>query len=154
MKEAILRNTFKIEEDVEKNTEIYMDCDGLWNGEVHTIAMKAILGDFGPEELADAVDIAEILYEKYNKPVILCLGMDKMHEVTVPEMSIKSEADFTIKLACIDMYGISLAGIRERIANGTADDADRQMLEVIPMHVPYDRRKEVRKECFRLLAQL
>lgn len=154
MKEAILRDVFKITEDIEKNEEIYMDCDGLWNGEVHTIAMKAILGDFGPEELADAVEIAEILYDKYKKPVILCLGMDEMHEVTVPEMSIKSEADFSIRLSCMDMYKVALKRIKERIAYGITDDSDKQVLETLPMHVPSSKRKEVREECFRLLAQL
>ena len=153
MLKTILRNTFRVYEKMEENTDIYMDCDALFDGEVHTIAMKAILGDFGPAELADAVETAEILYDKLGKPVILCLGMSAQGNVTVPEMEIKSEADFSIKLAVVDFYRIAIDRVRERIANGTANNIDRNALQAMPMTVPRHMRKKVREECFALLQQ-
>lgn len=153
MLRTILRNTFKVYEKMEENKDIYMDCDGLFDGEEHTIAMKAILGDFGPAELADAVETAEILYDKLGKPVILCLGMSAQGNVTVPEMEIKSEADFSIKLAVVDFYRIAIDRVRERIANGTANNIDRNALQAMPMTVPRHMRKKVREECFALLQQ-
>ena len=150
---TILKETFKVEEEMKKNNDIYMDCDALFDGAEHTIAMKAILGDFGPAELADAVETAEILYDKLEKPVILCLGMSAQNKVTVPEMEIKSEADFSIKLAVVDFYKIAIQRTRERIANGTANEIDREALQVMPMTVPKHMRKAVREECFALLQQ-
>lgn len=153
MLRTILKETFKVDEQMKKNKSIYMDCDALFDGEEHTIAMKAILGDFGPSELADAVETAEILYEKLEKPVILCLGMSAQGKVTVPEMDIKSDADFIIKLAIVDFYKVAIERTKERIANGTAGDIDREALQAMPMTVPRHMRKKVREECFALLQQ-
>ena len=153
MLRTILKETFQVTEEVKENKEIYMDCDALFDGEEHTVAMKAILGDFGPSELADAVETAEILYDKLNKPVILCLGMSPENKVTVKEMSIKSHADFTIRLAVVDFYRIAIERTRKRIANGTANDIDREALQAMPMTVPKHMRKKVREECFALLQQ-
>lgn len=150
---TILKNNYKVE-DVNELREVkdyYFDCEKVFENRTHAVAMKAIVGDFGPEELADMVDIAEKLFDTLEKPVILCLAMDRNNRVTVKQMPIKSHADFTIKLAVLDMYKIALETIREKIANGTADDADRQVLEMMPMTVHDDVRKEVRKECFELL---
>lgn len=153
MLRTILKETFQVTEEVKENKEIYMDCDALFDGEEHTVAMKAILGDFGPSELADAVETAEILYDKLNKPVILCLGMSAQNRVTVQEMSIKSHADFAIRLAVVDFYRIAIERTKERIANGTANDIDREALQAMPMTVPKHMRKKVREECFALLQQ-
>ena len=153
MLRTILKNTFKVDEEMKENKDIYMDCDALFDGEEHTIAMKAILGDFGPAELADAVEIAEILYEELGKPVILCLGMSAQNRVTVKEMDIKSHADFAIRLAIVDFYKIAIERTKERIANGTANDIDREALQAMPMTVPRHMRRKVREECFALLQQ-
>lgn len=153
MLRTILKETFQVTEEVKENKDIYMDCDALFDGEEHTVAMKAILGDFGPSELADAVETAEILYDKLEKPVLLCLGMGSENRVTVKEMSIKSHADFTIRLAVVDFYRIAIERTKERIANGTANEIDREALKVMPMTVPKHMRKAVREECFALLQQ-
>ena len=151
----ILRNNFGCDftELKEINSET-TGCDKLFINGDNVIGVKAILGDFGPEELADIVEIAEELYSRHSRPVILCLAMNRTNRVLVREMEIKSEADFTIKLAVIDMSRIAIEVIKEHIANGTADDADRQVLEAMPMMVHGDERKAIRKECFGLLSQL
>ena len=150
---TILKNNYNVEntDELRESNSHYFDCDKVFENRTHTVAMKAIIGDFGPKELADVVDIAEKLYDTLEKPVILCLAMDSNNRVTVKEMEIKSHADFTIRLAVLDMYKIALQTIKEKIANGTADDADRQVLEIMPMTVSSDIRKAVRKECFELL---
>lgn len=153
MLRTILKETFQVTEEVKENNDIYMDCDALFDGEEHTVAMKAILGDFGPSELADAVETAEILYDKLEKPVLLCLGMSAENRVTVKEMSIKSHADFTIRLAVVDFYRIAIERTKERIANGTANEIDKEALKAMPMTVPKRMRKAVREECFALLQQ-
>lgn len=153
MLRTILKETFKVDEEMKENRDIYIDCDALFDGEVHTIAMKAILSDFGPAELADAVETAEILYEKLGKPVILCLGMSAQNRVTVKEMEIKSEADFAIRLAVVDFYKVAIERTKERIANGTANEIDRQALQAMPMTVPRHMRKKVREVCFALLQE-
>lgn len=153
MFKTILKNNYKVNtEGLKEVTDIYSGCDKLFENETDVVGMKAMLTNFGPEELADTVDLAERLYESFEKPVTLCLAMSYDRKVTVKEMPVKSEADFTIKLAIIDMHRIAIEKIRENIANGTADDADRQVLESMPMMVPAWRRKEVRKECFELLS--
>lgn len=153
MLRTILRETFKVDEQVKENKDIYIDCDALFDGEEHTVAMKAIMGDFGPAELAEAVETAEILYDKLERPVILCLGMSPENRVTVQEMSIKSHADFAIRLAVVNFYRIAIQRTKERIANGTANEIDRQALQAMPMTVPKHMRKAVREECFALLQQ-
>ena len=150
----ILKNNYNLDTEIDELREVnshYFDCDKVFQNRTHTVAMKAITGDFGPEELADVVDIAEKLFDAFEKPVYVCMAMDSHNRVTVKEMKIKSHADFTIKLAILDMYKIALEKVKENIANGTADDADRHVLEMIPLAVPADMRKEVRKECFELL---
>lgn len=152
MFKTILKNSYKINtKGLREVTDIYSGCDKLFENETDVVGMKAMLTNFGPEELADTVDLAERLYETFEKPVTLCLAMSRDRNVTVKEMSIKSEADFTIKLAVIDMHEIAIEKIKKNISNGTADDADRQVLESMPMMVPAYMRKEVRKECFKLL---
>lgn len=153
MKEYI-RARFNVNEEMTENKEIFSDCDGLFDGEISTIALKSIHGDFGPEELADAVDIAEKLYFSLNKPVILCLTMDSNNKVLVKEMSIKSEADFSIKLACDNPYEIALKNIEKSIEMGTYDELDIRLLNELPIYAPEGERKRIRTECLRLLSKI
>lgn len=151
---SYLREIFDVNENMTENNEIFSDCDALFDGDYHTIGVKAIIGDFGPEELADVVDIAEKLYFSTEKPVILCLAMDRHCRILVKEMSIKSEADFSIKLAHLDMYEVALDVIRKKIEEGTADQVDIKVLAGLPMTVARENRKKVRIECFKLISEI
>lgn len=154
MFKTILKNTYGLDinyDELRENNELFSDCDKLFETDSEIVGMKAMLTDFGPEELADVVDIAERLYEATGKYVFICIAMSHDRKVTVKEMTIKSEADFTIRLAIVDMHRIALEKVRENIAKGIQDDADRHVLEMMPMIVPAHMRKEVRKECFELL---
>ena len=62
------------------------------------VALRLHIGDFTPESLADYTEEAEELYNAFNKTVNIYIAMDKNGQITVSEHTIKSEADFTIKL--------------------------------------------------------
>ena len=110
--------------------------------------------DFDAEELANYAEMAENLYEKHQKRISIYLLCPDDVNVSVRECQIKSEADFSIKLACIEGNPIIeiLNIIQRKIKKGeslTQEDLD--ILEIIPMMAPKEKRKELRVECFRIM---
>lgn len=113
--------------------------------------------DFGAEELADYAEIAEELYEKHHTKISIYVICPSNINVLVNECQIKSDANFSIKLACIgeDPIEAFLNEIRNKKKNGESLTAeDLKNLENLPMMGPKENRKKMRVECFRLLNEM
>lgn len=110
--------------------------------------------DFDEEELAKYVELAEELYDKNEVPITIYVICP--NRVLVPEIPIKSDAVFNIKLACLNdnpAYDV-LYQIKEKVKmNIHLDDEDFISLLTIPLMVPKKDRKNIRVECFKLIRQ-
>ena len=141
--------TFLSDEDMDG--DLFVDPDG----EIVYIDLQQ--EDFGAEELAEYSEIAENLYEKHQKKISIYVVCPGNINVLVKECQIKSDANFTIKLACIgeDPIDAFLNIIRNKNINGeTLTQKDNNLLEEIPMMGPKEKRKKLRTECFRLMNGL
>lgn len=112
--------------------------------------------DFDEIELAKYVEIAEKLYEKNNVCISIYVLCPKTINVTAPECTIKSDAEFTIKLACYQgnpAYDVFYK-IKEKVdRNMKLNENDIDALERIPMMGPKEERTRLRIECFRLIKK-
>lgn len=112
--------------------------------------------DFDEIELAKYVEIAEKLYEKNNVCISIYVLCPKTINVTAPECTIKSDAEFTIKLACYQgnpAYDV-FNKIKEKVdRNMELNENDIDALERIPMMGPKEERTRLRIECFRLIKK-
>ena len=117
------------------------------------IVLEFQMKDFDEVELAKYVELAEKLYEKNNVGISIYVLCPKTIDVTAPECTIKSDAEFTIKLACYQgnpVYDIFYK-IKEKVdKNMELNENDLDVLETIPMMGPKEERTKLRIECFRL----
>ena len=118
------------------------------------IDLEYQMRDFDEAELAKYVELAENLYEKNKVPISIYVLCPRTLRIIAPECTIKSEAIFTIKLACWGenpIYELFFQ-IKEKIdKNIRLNDEDIYNLEMIPLRVPKEERKNFRTECFKLL---
>ena len=141
-------------EMIEVCDECYQGGDIFITEEGELIDLEYQYKDFDEEDLAKYAELAEELYEKNEVPIsiyVICC-----ERVLVPEIPIKSEATFNIKLACIDdnpIYDI-LFQIKEKVENGIPlDDEDFFGLLTIPIMGSKKDRRKLRIECYRLLRK-
>ena len=87
--------------------------------------------EFGAKQLAEYVSIAEELYEKYYSKINIFIVAFNNVDVTVEEINIPSEADFTIRFAinqeedmCKSVYNTIL----KKYEDGELEDADLEVL--------------------------
>lgn len=124
------------------------------SGELIDLELQMV--DFDEVELAKYVEIAEKLYEKNNVGISIYVLCPKTVNVTAPECTIKSDAEFTIKLSCYEgspVYEIFLK-IKENVNKKMElNKDDINALEMIPMMGPKEERTRLRIECFRLIKK-
>ena len=118
------------------------------------VYLEMVLGDFGVEELVRITSVAENLYSEYGKMCtcyILCMGA-----VTVNEMPIKSEADFTIRLAQSQKSSceVILSMIKQKMKSELLDVEDIQALQMIPVMCDPSEREYYRREVFNIMNEL
>lgn len=65
------------------------------------IYMDEVTGIFNAEVLAHYAKIAEEIYKGNNNTFVQVCLLCKDIKVTIPEMSVPSQAEFSIKLACM-----------------------------------------------------
>ncbi|WP_407413217.1 hypothetical protein [Methanobrevibacter sp.] len=141
-------------EMVEVCNECYPGGDIFITKEGELIDLECQFKDFDEEDLAKYAELAEELYEKNKVPIsiyVLC-----SERVLVPEIPIKSEAIFNIKLARIEHNPIydTLFQIKEKVENGMPlDDEDFFGLLTLPIMGSKKDRKKLRVECYRLLRK-
>lgn len=131
----IIRKTFNDERKIKYPTPenekmidgiIYDEGDIFTTENGELIDLELLLDDFTELELAKYVRLAEKLYEKTQKHVSIYIICPDGSNVHVKEREIPSEADFTIKLACIneDPAEIILKIVWEKVTNGQMLDED------------------------------
>lgn len=142
------------QEMIELCDECHQGGDIFITEEGALIDLEVQFKDFDEEDLAKYVELAEELYEKNEVPISIYVLCSK--RVLVPEIPIKSEAVFNIKLACLEynpIYDI-LFQINEKVEKGIPlDDEDYFGLLTLPMMGPKKDRKKLRVECFGILRK-
>jgi len=125
------------------------------NGEI--IYFELQFEEFNIDELVRYTSIMETLYEKYKVHCTACILCADGVRVTVKEMPIKSEADFTIKLAQTNMSpcDVVLEVVKTKMKNGELLDVDDvHALQMIPMMCPKDKRDYYRAQVFGILNEI
>lgn len=115
------------------------------------------LKDFDEEELAKYVEFAENLYEKHQKHVSVYILCPKNINVTVRECPLKSEADFTIKLACSqdEPCHLILDFIKNKLNNNLILDCDDiKAVEMLPVMCARKDRNYFRVESLKIMNKI
>jgi hypothetical protein len=112
------------------------------------------LKDFDESELVKYVEFAENLYEKHQKKVSVYIICPKNVRVLVNECPIKSESEFTIKIACSqdDICHMILDDIKNKIRNNVClDESDLNILADLPVKCNRRERNYFRLEYFKII---
>ena len=148
---ATPENIRKVNEDIYQGGDIFTTEDGDF------IDLEFQLDDFDEDELVKYVELAESLYEKHQKHISIYIICPKGINICVKECEIKSEADFTIKLACIqeDPCKIVLDAIKNKVKNGDLLNGDDLFaLSILPVMCSQEDRNYYRKEYFRIMNKI
>lgn len=148
---ATPENIRKVDEDIYPGGDIFTTEDGDF------IDLEFQMNDFNEDELVKYVELAESLYKKHKRHVSIYIICPKGINVCVKECEIKSEADFTIKLACIqeDPCKLVLNVIKEKVKNGDLlNGEDMFALSILPVMCNPEDRNYYRKEYFRIINQI
>lgn len=141
----------KIDEKIHQGGDIFITSDGDF------IDLEFQVVDFTEDELVKYVELAEELYEKYRKEVSIYILCPKDINVCVRECEIKSEAAFTIRLACIqeDPCEIILNGIKAKLkAEEFLDGDDLHALSMLQVMCKKEERNYYRREYIRIINRL
>lgn len=121
------------------------------------ICLDILLNDFDVEQLTQYIEIAETLYEKQKKSVSIYLLCPPNINVCVKECELRSEAEFSIKLARIEENPCSM--ILDKIKNKMNNDEildyeDVNALLMLPVMCEKKDRHYYRKESIRILNEI
>ena len=148
---ATPENIRKVDEDIYPGGDIFTTEDGDF------IDLEFQTDDFNEDELVKYVELAEALYKKNQRHVSIYIICTNDVNVSVKECEIKSEADFTIKLACIqeDPCKLVLNVIKDKLKNGDLLNGDDIFaLSLLPMMCNPKERNYYRKEYFRIMNRI
>lgn len=141
----------KLDEHIHPGGDIFTTEDGEF------IDLEFQIDDFTIDELVKYVEFAEELYEKHHKHVSVYLICPDIVNVFVREGEIKSEADFTIKLACVEqnLAQITLDIIKNKLKReGFLDKEDLDILEMLPVVCKRKDRKYFRREYLEIINKM
>lgn len=141
----------QIDEDVYPGGDIFKTEDGDF------IDLEFQKKDFDEEELVKYVELTEDIYEKHHRHISIYVVCPNDINVCVREFTIKSEADFTIKLAKIDENPAEyiLKKVKRKLRNGeTLSEDDIDELENSPMLYKRKDRHAHRLEVFKILNRI
>ncbi len=145
------------EKDRKLDDNIYPGGDLFTTEDGEFIDLEFQMKDFNESELVKYVEFAEALYKKHQKQVSIYLLCPDTVNVLVRECEIKSEAEFTIKLACIqeNPAHIILDIIKNKINSGELlDGDDLHALSMLPIMCKEEDRNYFRKEYFKIINKL
>ena len=120
------------------------------------IVLDYQMTDFDEVELVNYIELAEKLFEINEVLISIYIICPNTINITVPECSIKSTANFTIKLASMQPNPAyeSLYNIKEKVDKKIKlTDKDLETLSRIPMEVAEKDKRNIRIECLRLLKE-
>lgn len=141
----------KIDKDIHPGGDIFITSEGDF------IDLEFQVKDFDEDELVKYVELAEELSEKYGSEVSIYILCPKDIDVCVRECEIKSNATFTIKLACIDETPceIILNCIKAKIkSNEMLDSEDLHILASLPVMCESEKRNYYRLEYLKIMKEL
>ena len=141
----------QIDKDVHPGGDIFKTEDGDF------IDLELQESDFDEEELVKYVELAEDIYEKHHKAVSIYIICPDNIDVRVREFTIKSEAEFTIKLAKVEENPAEdiLNHIKSKIMKGEIlNEDDIDALENSPMIYKRKERHDHRVEVFKILNRI
>ncbi len=121
------------------------------------IDLELQLTNFTEDELVKYVELAEALYETNNKYVSIYIICPNTVNICVKECEIKSEAEFSIKLAAVEENPaeILLNIIKNKIIKGEIlDNEDLYALSMMPLICKKEERNYFRKEYFKIINNL
>lgn len=121
------------------------------------IYIQIQISDFGIDELSKYCKLAEDIYREFKRKVSIYILCSKNINITVKEFDIKSEAEFTIKLARIDENPseIILRVIKEKIRNNEQlNKEDLHAISMIPLICDIKDREHYRKEYFKIMNEI
>ncbi|MBQ8018234.1 MAG: hypothetical protein IJ258_09055 [Methanobrevibacter sp.] len=163
IKAKIIKETFNDERRIKCRTpkhereldeNVYPGGDIFTTEEGEFIDFEFQIKDFDEVELTKYVEFAENLYEKHQKKVSVYILCPKDINVTVKECPIKSDAEFTIKLACNqeDLCHMILRVIKNKIKNHEGlTGEDFHVLANLPVKCAKKDRNYFRLEYFRII---
>lgn len=140
-----------LNEHVHQGGDMFITSDG------EIIDLEFQETDFTEDELVKYVELAEELYEKIEKEVSIYIICPKDIGVYVKEIEIRSDADFTIKLACIpeERCELILNYIKHKIkANEKLSEDDINALNNLPVKCRKENRNYYRRETIRIMNRL
>lgn len=121
------------------------------------IDLELQITDFDEDELVKYVELAEALYETNRKHVSVYIICPNTVKICVKECEIKSESDFTIKLAAIEENPahMLLNIIKNKLNKGEMlDNEDLHALSMMPVICKKEERNYFRKEYFKIINNL
>ncbi len=142
------------EEDRKLDDDVYPGGDIFTTEEGEFIDLEFQIVDFTIDELVKYVEFAEELYEKHHRHVSVYLLCPDLVNVCVREGEIKSKADFTIKLACVEqnLAQMTLDIIKNKLKKeGFLDKEDLDILEILPIVCKRDERNYFRREYLKIM---
>ena len=125
------------------------------NGEF--IDFEIQVKDFDEEELTKYVEFAENLYEKHKKKVSVYILCPKDINVTVKECPLKSEAEFNIKISCLnyDSCHLFLNIVKRKLKNRIPlDGLEIHFVEMLPIWCAKKDRHYFRLESIKIMNML
>lgn len=121
------------------------------------IDLELQITNFTEEELVKYIELAEALYETNNKHVSIYIICPNTVDICMNECEIKSEADFTIRLASIteNPAQIVLDIIKNKLKKGEKlNNNDLHALSMMPILCKKEERNYFRKEYFKIINTL
>ncbi|MDO5823086.1 hypothetical protein [Methanobrevibacter sp.] len=166
MKTKFIKETFKDKrkikchlpiQNLRLDENIYQEGNIFITENDEIIDLELQITDFTEDELVKYVELAEALFETNRKHVSIYIICPNTVNVRVKECEIKSEADFSIKLACIEENPahILLNIIKAKMAKGEMlDNDDLYALAMMPVICKKEERNYFRKEYFRIINEI
>lgn len=140
-----------------------LDENSYQGGDVFTtedgnfINLDMQLVDFDEDELIKQIDFSERIYEQHHKSVANYIICPKNVNVTVRECELMSEANFTIKLACVqeDACEVLLSSIKNKIKNNERLNGDDiHALSMLSVMCHQEERDYYRREYLKIINKL
>lgn len=166
MKTKLIKETFKDQrkikcqipiQNLNLEQHIYQEGSIFITEKDEIIDLELQITDFTEDELVKYVELAEALYETNNKHVSIYIICPNTVNICVKECEIKSESDFTIKLAAIEENPahMLLNIIKNKLSKGEIlDSEDLHALSMMPIICKKEERNYFRKEYFKIINDI
>ena len=165
-KTRIIRETFNDKRKILCPTPkeyLNLDDDSYQGGDVFTtedgdfINLDMQLVDFDEDELIKQIDFSEQIYEQHHKSVANYIICPKNININMRECELISEANFTIKLACVreDACEVLLTGIKNKLKNNEKLNGDDiHALSMLPVLCQPEDRTYYRREYLKIINRI